>query len=77
MKAKRDIHIATFNVRTIKKESKISELIESAIATYHDIICLQEHRLIHEGVDTKERSVGYWRLITFSAWTNNVNAATG
>ena len=52
MKAKRDIRIATFNVRTIKKESTISELIASAIATNHDIICLQEHRSIHEGVDT-------------------------
>ena len=57
MKAKMDIRIATCNVRTIKKESKISEFIASAKATNHDIICLQEHRLIHEGVDTKERSL--------------------
>ena len=77
MKAKRDIRIATFNVRTIKKESKFAELIVSAIAKNHDIICLQEHRLIHEGVDTNERSLGDWRLIICSAWTNNVNAATG
>ena len=77
MKVKRDIRIATFNVRTIKKESKISELIASAIATNHDIICLQEHRLIHEGVNTMERSLRDWRLITCSAWTNNVNAANG
>ena len=66
MKAKRDIRIATFNVRTIKKESKMSELIASAIATNHDIIYLQQHRLIHEGVDTMERSLGDWRLITCS-----------
>ena len=64
MKAKRDIRIATSNVRTITKESTISELIASAIATNHDIICLQEHRLIHEWVDTMERSLGDWRLIT-------------
>ena len=51
MKATRDIVSATFNVRTIKKETKISELIASAIATNHDIIFLQEHRLIHEGVE--------------------------
>ena len=38
----------------------MSELITSAIATNHDIICLQEHRLIHEGVDTMERSLGEW-----------------
>ena len=46
MKAKRDIRIATFNVRTIKSESKISELIASEIATNNDIIYLQEHRLM-------------------------------
>ena len=77
MKAKRDIRITTFSVRTIKKESTISELIASAIATNHDIICQQEHRLIHERVDTMERSIGDWRLITCSAWKNNINAATG
>ena len=68
MKAMRDIRIATFNVRTIKKESKIAELIASVIATNYDIICLQEHRLIHEWVDTMERSLGDWRMITCSAW---------
>ena len=64
MKAKRDIHIATFNVRTIHKKRKISKLISSAIATNYDIICLQEYRLIHKGIDTKERSLGDCRLIT-------------
>ena len=35
MKAKRDIRIATFNVRTIKKERKIAELISSAKLPQH------------------------------------------
>ena len=61
----------------IKKESNISELIASAIETNHDIICLQEHRLIHEWVDTMESSLGDWRLITCSVWKNNANAAAG
>ena len=51
MKAKRDIRIATLNLRTIKEKSKLAELIASAIVKNHDIICLQENRLIHEGVD--------------------------
>ena len=40
MKAMRDIRIGTYNVRTIKKESKMSEHIASAIATNHNIICI-------------------------------------
>ena len=69
-KAKRDIRIATFNVRTIKRQVL-------AKAAHHHIISLQDRRLIHEGIHIKERSLGDWRLITCSAWTNNVNAATG
>ena len=49
----------------------------SAKETNHDIISLQEHRFIHEGVDTKKRSLGYSRLITCPARKNNVNADTG
>ena len=53
MKVKRDIRIATFNIRTIKKKSKITELIAYVIATNHDIICLLEDMLIHEVPSSK------------------------
>ena len=77
MKASRVLRVATFNVRTLKNENKISEIIASVNATQLDIICLQEHRFIHEDVDTKEYSIGEWHMITDSAWKNSVNAATG
>ena len=77
MKGKKDIFIGTLNVRTLQKPGKISELIASAQETGHDVICLQEHRFIHEELITKEQTFGEWSLITSSAWKNSVNAATG
>ena len=77
MKGKKDIFIAAFNVQTLQKEGKIPELIASADSTKHDIICIQEHRFIHEEFPTKEHIFGSWRLITCSAWKKSVNEATG
>ena len=77
MKGKKDVFIGTLNVRTLQKPGKISELIASAQETGHDIICLQEHRFMHEELITKEQSFGEWSLITSSAWKNGVNAANG
>ena len=61
MKGKKDIFIATFNVQTLQKERKIPELIASADSTKHDIICIQEHRLIRN-LQQKNRSLaaGNW-----------------
>ena len=77
MKGKKDIFIAAFNVQTLQKEGKIPELIASADSTKHDIVCIQEHRFIHEEFATKEHIFGSWRLITCSAWKKSVNEATG
>ena len=77
MKGKKDIFIATFNVQTLQKEWKIPELISSAESTKHDIICLQEHRFMHDDLVTKEHDFGNWKLITCSAWKNSMNASTG
>ena len=70
MKGKKDIFIAAFNVQTLQKEGKIPELVTTTDSTKHEIICLQEHRFIHEGFATKEYIFGSCRLITCSAWKN-------
>ena len=54
MKASRVLRVATFNGRTLKNKNKISEIIASANATQLDIICLQEHRFIHEDVNIQK-----------------------
>ena len=59
LKRKKDVRIATFNVQTLQNEGKIPEVIASAKATRQDVICLQEHRYIHEeDLTMKEQSFG-------------------
>ena len=77
LKGKNEKTIGTLNVQTLNKDGKIPEVISSAEATKHDIICLQEHRHIHEDLVTKEQTHGKWKLITCSAWKNSVNASIG
>ena len=77
LKAKKDTIIGTMNVQTLQKDGKIPELIACAESTTHDIICIQEHRFLHEDVPTKEHQYGRWKLITCSGWKNSINASMG
>ena len=65
------------NVQTLQKDGKIPEVIACAESRKHDIICIQEHRFLHEDVPTKEHQYGRWKLITCSAWKNSINASMG
>ena len=47
LKCKSTIYIATFNVKSLKRIGQIPELTASAIDHNIDIICIQEHRYIH------------------------------
>ena len=75
MKGKKSLLDVTFNVQTLHKEGKKSERIASSENTGHDIICIQEHRLIHDDSVTKEHSIDNWKLYSCSAWRNNNNAS--
>ena len=77
MKAKRYIKISNFNTQTLQKSGNIPELITSAETTGQDIICIQEHRAIHDDIIIKEQPYGNWKLITCSAWKSSVNSALG
>ena len=61
----------------MRSEWKMGELIVSAKKTMQDIICIQEHRLIHDDTHIKEHANENWKLLTCSAWKNYINAATG
>ena len=52
-------------------------MIASAEITGQDIICIQEHRFIHEDIFIKEHAYDKCKLLTLSAWKNSINAATG
>ena len=77
LKGKTEIRIGTMNVQTLRKDEKIPELVASSENTSQDVICIQEHRFIHDDSPTKEHNIGSWRLITCSAWKNNANAGVG
>ena len=40
--------ISSLNIQTMRSEWNMGELIASAKNTMQDIICIQEHRLIHD-----------------------------
>ena len=69
--------IGSLNTQTLQKVDKIPEVIVSAELTGKNIICIQEHRFIHEDIVIKEHAYDKWKLLTLSARKNSINAATG
>ena len=65
------------NTQTLPKVYKIPEFIASAELTEQYIICIQEHRFIHEDTVINEYAYDKWKLLTLSAWKYNINDATG
>ena len=52
------MQISTINVQTLNKLGKIPELLLSSIDTKQDVVSIQEHRIMHPDVETKEHK--YW-----------------
>ena len=77
LKCKSTIQIATFNVRNLNRIGQQPELTASAIDHNIDIICIQEHRYIHnEDIKYTDTRNG-WMFVSASAWKNSVNAMIG
>ena len=56
LNANKRFKIGSLNTQTLQKVYKIPELIASAELTRQDIICIQEHRFIHEDTVIKEHT---------------------
>jgi len=77
LKGKKEVIISSLNVRTLRN-FQLHELVASAEQLLNDVVCIQEHRFVHEDMQTKEHDAGNsWKLITSSAWKNTVNASIG
>ena len=77
LKCKQTIQIVTFNVRTLNRIGQLPELTASAVEHKIDMICIQEHRYMHNK-DIKYHNTGNgWMPATVSAWKNIVNATAG
>ena len=88
LKCKKDLKIATLNVRTLEVRNtelekidqnyKLGELVAEAESSEIDILCIQEHRIIHDDADFKHHSLGKgWVFVTATAWKNTANASNG
>ena len=67
--------ISTFNSRSVLKDSRKLELATHTSKFKTDVICLQEHQIIHEGEIANESFYENF-LLTCSAIKNPVSAAT-
>lgn len=76
VKRKSPFIVSTFNVQTLSTTAKKEELAHEAELYGVDVICLQEHRIVHSETLLQEKIQGY-TLITSSAWRNARNAANG
>ena len=48
LKCKNKVIVSTFNVRTLNQPHCVGELTTSALKFNIDVLCIQEHRLIHD-----------------------------
>ena len=60
--------VSTFNCRTLSTSKSIGELTSAANRYGIDVVCIQEHRIFHEGIDIKHHDMkNGWKLLTSSA----------
>ena len=65
LKCKSTIQIATFNVRTLNRIGSLPQLTASAIDHNVDIICVQDHKYLHDE-DIKYQDTGNgWMFFFF------------
>ena len=75
LKGKKSVIISSLNARTLRN-FQLNELVASADKLLNDIVCVQEHRFIHEDTLIKEHDARkQWKLLTSSAWKNNMDSS--
>ena len=76
LKGKKSVIISSLNARTLRN-FQLNELVASADKLLN-VVCVQEHRFIHEDTQIKEHDAGkQWKLLTSSAWKNNMDSSIG
>ena len=78
LKAKRCVNISTLNVRSLRGNHKVYELIAAAEKYEIDIICVQEHRYYHPDIPVKIHTFEKgWTFLTSSGVKNDSEATIG
>ena len=73
---KQTLRVATLNVRTLNGVQRQSELVTNFNKQRIDLICIQEHRIVHDQ-PIQYQSIQGRTPITSSAWRNVCGAAIG
>ena len=77
LKEKKSVIISSLNARTLRN-FPLNQLVASADKLLNDVVCVQEHRFIHEDTPIKEHDAGnQWKILTLPAWKNNMNSSIG
>ena len=69
--------VGTFNARTLRVKKKRDELAYLFKKYNLDILCIVDHKIIHEDQKIRIEALEGCKLITTSAWTNSKGAAQG
>ena len=76
LNCKKEINIATHNIRTLKHQGKTEELAYAFNNANLNILGIVDHKLIHSE-ETQTKQLDGCTLITSSAWRNASGAANG
>ena len=69
--------IGTYNVRTLRKDEKRSELAENFKRSKLSVLGLVDHKMVHEDEDVQIQHLDGSVLITTSAWRSSNGASMG
>ena len=72
-------NMGTLNCRTLRDVGKREELAYNFVKSNLDILCVVDHKIIHEDNEDKIRieELEDCQLITTSAWKSSIGAAVG
>ena len=77
LRCKDKVLVSTFNARTLNQPHPLEELSDSAAKQDIDVICIQEHRFIHDLKNDVNKVPNGYTLITSTATKNSAGAAVG
>ena len=78
LRCKSLFQIGTFNVNTMREESKAAELEHMKSRAGVEILGIQEHRIVlADPLNLEMKKIGTGCLITSSGWRNSMQAAQG
>ncbi len=77
LRCRKTLNFSTFNTRTLNSTQALNEIQFLAEKYEQEIICVQEHRFVHDEDIKFQHMDNTWLLITSSATRNSMGVAVG